>query len=159
MRTLFIVPRRYAERGSVAVEMAVSLTILILFLAVPLFFAEIFWFYSVAQKAAHDATRFLATASRIEMTTQAAAGGDAPVAILAKSIADAEIAQTEPMFDAWSIVVQCDLSQCGWAVPQTVRVQVRLRISDRIFGAFTDDFTNGQGVNLTADTTMSYAGK
>ena len=151
--------RKRSGRGSVSVEMAFFLPILLLFLAVPLFFAQVFWYYSVAQKAAHDAARFLATATRIEMTTQATGGGDAPVAILARSIADAEIAEIQPMFDAWAIAVQCDLTQCGMGVPQTVRVQVRIQMTDKFLRDFTDEFTNGQKITLTADATMSYAGK
>jgi hypothetical protein len=138
--------------------MAFSLTILTLFLAVPLFFAQVFWYYSVAQKAAHDAARFLSTASRLEMATLGTGDSDAPVSVLAKQIALAETDEIRPMLDARTIVVQCDLTQCGWSVPQTVRVQVRIRISDKILCVFTDEFTNGQGINLTADSTMNYAG-
>jgi hypothetical protein len=132
--------------------------ILTLFLAAPLFFAQVFWYYSVAQKAAHDAARYLATASHIEMATLGTGDSDAPVAVLAKQIALAETDEIRPLLDARTIVVQCDLTQCGWTVPQKVRVQVRLRISDKLFSAITDEFTNGQGINLTADATMSYAG-
>jgi hypothetical protein len=158
MRTIFVSLRRQREQGSVTIEMAFSLTILTLFLAVPLFFAQVFWYYSVAQKAAHDAARFLSTASRLEMATLGTGDSDAPVSALAKQIALAETDEIRPMLDARTIVVQCDLTQCGWSVPQTVRVQVRIRISDKILGAITDEFTNGQGINLTADSTMNYAG-
>jgi len=158
MRTRFVGVRRRAEQGSVAVEMAFSLMILLLFLAVPLFFAQVFWYYSVAQKAAHDAARFLATASHLEMTTLGNGDSDAPVSTLAKQIALAETDEIRPMLDARTIVVQCDLTQCGWSVPQTVRVQVRIRISNQVLSGVTDYFTNGQGINLTADSTMNYAG-
>jgi Flp pilus assembly protein TadG len=158
MRTIFVSPRRQREQGSVAIEMAFSLAILTLFLAVPLFFAQVFWYYSVAQKAAHDAARFLSTASRLEMATLGTGDSDAPVSALAKQIALAETDEIRPMLDARTIVVQCDLTQCGWSVPQTVRVQVRIRISDKILSVITDEFTNGQGINLTADSTMNYAG-
>lgn len=135
--------------------------ILILFLAVPLFFARVFWYYSVAQKAAHDAARLLSSASQIEMTTLGADDTDAPVAALARAIVVAETDEIRPALDARTIVIQCDMSQCGWARPQTVRVQVRIRISDKILGPITDSFykVNGQGLNLTADVTMGYAGK
>jgi hypothetical protein len=32
-------------------------------------------------------------------------------------------------------------------------------MTDKILGAFTDEFTNGAKIKLTADATMSYAGK
>ena len=41
-------------RGSVAVECAIVLPILLLLISGLLFFARVFWCYTVAQKAAHD---------------------------------------------------------------------------------------------------------
>jgi Flp pilus assembly protein TadG len=160
MKTLSTGWSRHREQGSVAVEAALVLPILLLFLAVPLFFARVFWYYSVAEKAAHDAARFLSTATQVEMKTQTGGGGDAPLANVARSIADAEIEEIKPALDAWSIAVQCDLSPCGIAVPQTVRVQVRLRISDNIFAPITDPYYKvaGEGLLLTSDLTMRYAG-
>jgi len=150
-----------SQRGSIAVEAAVCIPILILFLVVPLFFARVFWYYSVAQKAAHDAARYLATATRVEMTTLGANDSDAPVAALAKAIVLAETDEIRPVLDARTISVQCDLDVCGWGPPQKVRVSVRLRVSDNIFGAITNDIymVNGQGINLYADVTMGYAGR
>jgi Flp pilus assembly protein TadG len=161
MRTSSIGLRRHSERGGVAVEAAILLPILILFLAVPLFFARVFWYYSVAQKAAHDAARFLATASQVEMMTLGANDGDAAVAVLAKAIVLAETEEIRPMLDGRTILVQCDQNVCGWAVPQTVRVSVRLRVSDNFLGSLTDDYykVDGKGLNLTADVSMGYAGK
>lgn len=158
MKTIFVSRRRHAEQGSVTIEMAFSLTILTLFLAVPLFLAQVFWYYSVAQKAAHDAARFLSTASRLEMATLGAGDSDAPVAVLARQIVLAETDEIRPVLDSRSITVLCDLAQCGYSVPQTVRVQVRMRVSDKILSGITDEFTNGQGIDLTADSTMNYAG-
>lgn len=158
MRTIFVNRRRHAEQGSVTIEMAFSLTILTLFLTVPLFFAQVFWYYSVAQKAAHDAARFLSTASRLEIAAVGTGDSDAPVAVLARQIVLAETDEIRPMLDARPIAVQCDLTQCGLSVPQTVRVQVRMKISDKIFSVITDEFTNGQGIILTADSTMNYVG-
>jgi Flp pilus assembly protein TadG len=142
------------------VETAIILPILIVFLALPLFFARVFWYYSVAEKAAHDAARVLSTATSVEMRTQAGGGGDSPMANVARSIADAELEEIKPVLDAWSIAAQCDLSPCGISVPQTVRVQVRLRVSDNIFGPITDPIykVEGEGILLTADVTMRYAG-
>jgi hypothetical protein len=161
MKTSSIGLRRHAERGSVAIEAALVLPFLLLFLAVPLFFARVFWYYSVAQKAAHDAARFLASASQVEMQTLGPDDADAPVATLARAIALAESDEIRPVLDARTIVMQCDLSQCGWGVPQKVRVQIRLRVSDNVLGSITDEYykVNGKGLDLTADVSMGYAGK
>jgi hypothetical protein len=32
-------------------------------------------------------------------------------------------------------------------------------MTDKILGAYTDEFTNGKTIKVTADATMSYAGK
>ena len=163
MNSANIRQRRRRERGIAAVEAAVAMVLLILCLAVPLFLARIFWYYSVAQKAAHDAARFLSTASRVEMLTLGPGfEGAAPIADVARDIVLAEIAEIRPQLDAWAIDVQCDLTSCGMTVPKSVRVQVRIRIHDAILPAITDEFFYNQGnraVNMTANVTMNYVGR
>jgi Flp pilus assembly protein TadG len=141
------------ERGAVAVEMAMILPILILFLTGLVFFARVFWYYSVIQKAAHDTTRFLSTATQIEMRTTGA-----PIAVVARSIAEAETAVLNPVVDAIAIDVQCNFATCGFAVPATVRTVIQVRMRDNIFGTLTSAFYGEDGLLLTADVTMRYAG-
>jgi hypothetical protein len=132
--------------------------LLILFLAVPLFLARIFWYYSVAEKAAHDGARFLSQASRLEI--RASTGGAEPaVAALARAIAEAELDEIRPGLVAASHAAQCDGLPCdGMSIPTIVRVAVRIRISDDIFGFVTDPIFGEDGLLLTADVTMRYAG-
>lgn len=158
MKTLF--SRRYqqAERGSVAIEAAIILPVLILFLAVPLFLARIFWYYSVAEKAAHDGARFLSQASRMEI--QGSTGGLEPgVAAIARAIANAELDEIRPGLIGAASTAQCDGVTCdGLIVPTYVRMHVRIRVRDQVFGFITDPLFGDEGLPLTADVTMRYAG-
>lgn len=144
---------RKTHRGGIAVEMAIVLPILILLLATLVFFARVFWYYSVAQKAAQDAARFLSTASQIELRTTGA-----PVAALARAIAETETASLDPVVEVKDIVVQCNFINCGVTLPTTVRVAVTLTIRDDLLGPYTSAFFGTDGVVLTADVTRRYAG-
>jgi hypothetical protein len=149
---------RRTEQGSIAVETAIILPVLLLFLAVPFFLARLFWYYSVAEKAAHDSARFLSHATRMEI--QGSTGGAEPgVAALARAIANAELDEVRPGLVGASPTVQCDGLSCdGLSIPTMVRVVVRIRVRDDIFGFATDPFFGEDGLLLTADVTMRYAG-
>jgi hypothetical protein len=132
--------------------------LLILFLAVPLFLARIFWYYSVAEKAAHDGARFLSQTSRLEI--QASTGGAEPaVAALARAIAEAELDEIRPGLVGAAPAAQCDGLPCnGLSIPTMVRVAVQIRVRDDMFGFVTDPIFGEDGLLLTADVTMRYAG-
>ncbi|MCD2518364.1 pilus assembly protein [Massilia sp. G4R7] len=158
MNTFFLRRHRRKQRGGVAIEAAILLPVIILFLAVPLFLARIFWYYSVAEKAAHDGARFLSQVSRVEI--QASSGGAEPgVAALAKAIVNAELAEIRPGLVGATPSVLCDGLMCGGlSVPSMVRVAVQIRVRDDIFGFVTDPFFGEDGLLLTADVTVRYAG-
>jgi Flp pilus assembly protein TadG len=87
--------RRY-EDGIIAVEAALVLPILLLFLGLPsIVLAFYFRQYSAAQKAANDAATYLSTAPRLEFTT-ATSGGDFAALTVAKSIITKELADVVP---------------------------------------------------------------
>lgn len=148
---------RRKERGSAAVEAAIVLPALILFLAVPLFLARIFWYYSVAEKAAHDGARFLSQATRLEI--QASSGGAEPAVVgLTKAIVNDELDGIRPGLVGATPSVLCDGLICGGlSIPSTVRVAVQIRIRDEVFGFVTDPLFGGDGLLLTADVTVHYA--
>ena len=81
MRQTFKVPGRQYERGVIAVEAAIVLPILLIFLGLPsIILATYCRQYTAAQKAVHDAALYLATAPNVELTT---AGPDGFAAITA----------------------------------------------------------------------------
>lgn len=141
-----------------AIEMTVVLLVMIVLLTVPVFFARVFWYYSVAQKAAHDAARFLSTASQAELRTPGAGNGPAAVAALAREIAETETAVLNSVMDPKYIDVQCNFGTCGAGVPATVRVFIQMRMRDDMFAPYTYAFYGQDGLLLTADVTMRYAG-
>jgi Flp pilus assembly protein TadG len=154
------VPRRARgaagrQRGVAAVELALLLPIMLVFLAFPLFFARYFWHYTVAQKAAQDAARYLSTISVQEMKTASLA--QSAVAI-ASQIATTEMAELNPGSAPPSVAFVCgaDPSTGTGArpLPATVRVHVAMDMFDNIFGMVD---TGRYGWPITVDVEMRYA--
>lgn len=145
---------RRHQRGIAAIELAVILPVMLLLLTIPLFFGRVFWHYTVAQKAAHDAARYLSGVSLAEMTAPAGIGH---VVAVAQAIATAEMSDLNPGPYAPVVTIQCDGISCdGFIMPSTVRVVVRMPMYDGIFSSFTSDIVGVSGLLLTADVTMRY---
>jgi Flp pilus assembly protein TadG len=148
------------EDGSVAVEFAAVLgTILIPLLAAALFFGRFFWHYTVAEKAAHDAARFLASASPTEMKVQCVSTRDACIVSAAQNLAYTEIDELNPGSALPQVTVYCDDQRCpvnrGSAVPKTVAVDILMTVEDPFLTAVTSFFTPDKGsiaipINATA---------
>lgn len=107
-----------SERGSVAVEMAIMLPILVVFLGfTSLYWAYYFRQYSAFRKAAHDAALYLATAPRLDLTT-AGTDGNFVATTLARRIVDKELAGMVHEDAPVELFIGC-LYQLGTAEPQT----------------------------------------
>jgi hypothetical protein len=144
-------PRR--QRGVAAVEAAIVLPILILFLTFPIFFARCYWHYTAAQKAAQDAARYLSTVPAQEMRSKKLAKAAAAIAL---EIAQKEIAELAPGTTIDDPQVYCDESLCGTfpgKLPGTVHVLLNFGVVDNIFGVVD---TGRYGFQITADVTMPY---
>jgi Flp pilus assembly protein TadG len=134
------------ERGSVAVECAIVIPIFLFMLSGMLFFGRLFWHYTVIQKAAHDAARFLATAPLRDM--MAANGADVPLALVASKIASDEIAELNP-----------GDSKCyGDKVPQKILARVKLQVTDPFLDAYTAEFTDGNPIQIEAVMATDWVG-
>lgn len=158
MKTSFIRCFRRTEQGGVAVEAAAFVPIIIMFLAVPLFLARVFWYYSVAEKAAHDGARFLSQATQTEIK-EVAGGAQVAVATLAEAIVDAELEEIRPRLVVAGVTVLCDNLRCsGAGVPSIVHVAVEIRVRDEVFAPITERLFGEDGLRLTAAVTMRYAG-
>jgi hypothetical protein len=149
---------RTPAKGSAAVEMAIILPVFLVLLAVPLFFARVFWFYDVGQKAAHDATRFLSTATQAEMRTAGGGFSEAKVAAVARWIAQQELEGLLPFTDGILIDVQCNAGACGLAVPSTVHVGVQIGLHDNILDSLTAESVGSTDMVLYGNVTMRYVG-
>ncbi|WP_020653024.1 TadE/TadG family type IV pilus assembly protein [Massilia niastensis] len=143
------------ERGAAAIELALLLPILVTFLGFSLFWGRYFWHYTAAQKAAHDAARYLSTVSEQEMReptlTPAAAA-------LARGIALAEIEDLNPGRIAPAVIVLCGGETCvgaqGMALPATVSVTIRMGVHD--IAGLVDFGRYGVPIEVTSE--MRYVG-
>lgn len=146
-------------KGSVAVEMAIMLPLLILLLALGLFFARIYMFYSVGQKAAHDATRFLSTVTQAEMRTPGGGFNEMRVAALARWIAQEELMDIVGFADGIMIRISCNARDCGADIPDTVQVQVQIALHDDVLGNLTSIYMGNTDVVVIGEVTMRYVGR
>lgn len=151
---------RRNQDGVAAIELALVLPILVALLSAPLLFGRVFLHHSMAQKAAHDAARFLASAPQRDITWRKRDGTEVGAAALARAIARSTLAEANTGFAMPSVDVFCDGETCTRAtVPTRVQVIVQMDITDQLFTGFTGDYTGDWGIPVRADVTMAYVGK
>jgi len=153
--------RRYrgSANGSVAVEMALILPLFLILLAGPLYMARAAWFYSVGQKAAHDATRYIATATQAELRTGGGGFNEARVPAIARWIAQQELGEIVPLSDSIVITIQCDGDGCGSLAPTRVRTGVQITLHDNLLGGLTMDYLGSADMTMNSEVTMRYVAK
>lgn len=148
-------PLPAARRGAAAIEAAIILPIIIVFLTFPIFYARCFWHYTAAQKAAQDAARYLSAVPAQEMRSKKLAKA---AAVIALQIAQREIAELSPGTEIDDPQIYCDDVLCGSVpgkVPDTVHVFINFGMLDNFFGAVD---TGRYGLQITADVRMRYVG-
>jgi hypothetical protein len=151
-----IIGSRKRQRGAAAIELALILPVLIVFLTFPIFYASVFWHYTVAQKAAKDAARYLSAVSAQEMRSKKFAPA---AAAIASEIAKTEIAELAPGSAIDDPVIECNGVPCkgvtGGALPTTVHVYITFDMYDTFFGVA---YTGRYGLKIQSDVTMRYVG-
>lgn len=126
MRQTLKAGRQY-ERGATAVEAAIVLPILLLFLGLPsILYAFYFRQYTAVQKAAHDAAIYLSTAPRLEMTT-AGPDGNFAALTLAKKILAKELDGIVPGGTSVDSLISCvyrvaATMKVSFCTPQTYKL-------------------------------------
>jgi Flp pilus assembly protein TadG len=139
------------QRGIAAVELALIMPVFLIMLALPLYFGRVFWHYTVAQKAAHDAARYLSTVPLADLKNP---GKIAHVMAVAQDIAEAEMAELNPGPYRPNVGVLCDGYPCaGVFAPTKVTVVIQMSMADPIFADITFSLLGG-GVGLLADSTF-----
>lgn len=146
------------QRGVAAIEMAFILPVMMILLAVPLFFGRVFWHYTVAQKAAHDAARYLSEIPLTDINNLTRIGYHLAVA---GEIVAGEMSDLNPGSDPITVSYLCEYSfgyaPCdGKTTPKSVRVGVRISMSDAIFPNYTSDYLGDNGLVLSAAVAMPY---
>ena len=151
-------------RGSIAVECAIILPIFILMISTMLFFGRVFWHYTVAVKAAHDATRFLAAASLREMRSTAG-GSEVPIVGVAMRIVRDEVEELNPGgVVGTNVACRFGTTSLYWdacygiETPSKVRVRVTVAMSDPFLDGFTMWLNNGDPIVLKAVAASDYMG-
>lgn len=150
---------RRAATGSVVVEMALILPLFLILLAAPLYIARVAWFYSAGQKAAHDATRYLATATQAELRTPGGGFNEARVSAIARWIAQQELGEVVPFTDGIAIAIECDGDVCGGLIPSRVRTDIRISLQDNLLAGLTTQYLGYTDMTMTSDVTMRYVGQ
>ncbi|MCU6497850.1 pilus assembly protein [Rugamonas sp. A1-17] len=140
------------QRGIAAIELALILPVLLILLTFPLYLGRLFWHYSVIERAAQDAVRYLATVPLSEI--RSSSRGPALTAV-ARSIVDAELAELAPGPDVIGVTIGCDAVQClGFSAPTTVNVAIQLKLTDIFFSNVTS-----MTIPLTVNVTSPYLGR
>jgi Flp pilus assembly protein TadG len=147
---------RKRQAGAAAIELALLLPIMVVFLTIPIFYARCFWHYTAAQKAAQNATLYLSTVSAAEMRSKTLAKAAGDVAI---EIARRQIAELAPGSQIDEPQAYCDEVLCGkktaGSLPTTVHVNFTFSMYDNFFNAVD---TGRYGIPITATFRMRYVG-
>lgn len=118
------------QRGAVALELALTLGFLFPVAAMLIFYGRVLYNYEVAQKAAHDAVRYMASASILNINNPAMAAQEVAVA---QAILQQELSALNPNMLAMSVT--CDGQQCaGMGVPTTVTVGLQINVRNQMVG-------------------------
>jgi hypothetical protein len=142
------------QRGVAAIELAILLPILLIGLASLVLLAQYMWHYTVVNRAAQDAARFMSTIPRTEMNSRILAGRASDVAT---EIVRRELSDLAPEDELGDPIIDCDTDDCGFqaGIPHTVRVAVTFDFYDRIF----QTYLGPRGLTITANVTMNYVGR
>jgi Flp pilus assembly protein TadG len=118
------------QRGAVALELALTLGFLFPVAAMLMFYGRVLYNYEVAQKATHDAARYLASASLVNMKNTAMVGYEVAVA---QAIVQQQVSVLSP--NALTVSVTCDGLLCdGMTLPASVTVGVRINVRNEMYG-------------------------
>jgi len=166
MRQTLKAGRQY-ERGATAVEAAIVLPILLLFLGLPsILYAFYFRQYTAVQKAAHDAAIYLSTAPRLEMTT-AGPDGNFAALTLAKKILAKELAGIVPDGTSVESLISCvyrvaAATKVSFCTPQTYKLDANtlFRFDVAVGVPYVNPLTGRELSNMYMQTvvTVRYVG-
>jgi Flp pilus assembly protein TadG len=149
------------QAGGAAVEFALLLPLLVPFLTLGFFTVSILWHYTMAQKAAQDAARYLSTLSQAEITNPALASA---AGALAKQIVMRELEEISPASELTEILTYCDVTTVvsitcgGGAATATPPASVQVHFSILMFDPLGLVDTGWYGLKITANHTIRYVG-
>jgi Flp pilus assembly protein TadG len=167
MRYLVRPGRSQRQDGAVAVEAALIISlVLVPLMAFVLFFGRYFWYYTMAQKAVHDATLFMATAPLVDIRSNAASG-------LAASVIVSEIGD----MDNRALSTRVTTTECWFRIPANapflspfgcainaatpvlVRTTLSVEVTDPFLTGLTESLLGGEPLYITAQSSVRYVGR
>ena len=156
---------RDVQRGSVSIEAAVCITFILLpLMPVVLLFGRYFWYYTVAQKAAHDAGLYMASAPLSEVKGSSAAGMANDIINWETSDLDLATKGTLVPTAICGYKLSQSSSYISWFTcnssytPTQVRAGVVATIKDPFLGTITNTLWGLDGIAISAGVTMRYVG-
>lgn len=156
---------RRSEDGAVAIEAALCMVfILVPVMAFILLLGRYFWYYTVAQKAAHDAAAYMASAPLLEIKSSkgsAALASDIISWETADLDADTTATVVPTVFCGYKFGFSSDIQwlNCnGSYTPIGVRTGVVMTVTDPFLSPVTNAIWGSDGVPIAAIVNMSYVG-
>ena len=156
LNILHLTKQTEKQQGVAAVEFVLIVPILVMLVALPLFFGRVFMHYSVIQKAALSAAMYYATVPVSDVNTQARALEVEKIAIGLVSDQITELRpgkNTKPVYQ-----VKCDGGPCGWGTPTNITMHIRVVMYDDVFSVYTWKLGTTKGIRLEAEVTVPYVG-
>ena len=148
---------RTTQRGSVTVEMALILIVMLMIMAGVFEFSRAFWYYNALDKSTRDAARFMSAVTSIDITNSS---NTASAVATAKSLAllTANGANISPPLTASNIDIKCDAAACTGTKPSNITVTI-INFSIKIGRFFPFVLVPGGNygdTTLSPSTTMRY---
>ena len=148
---------RTGQKGSVTVEMALLLIVMVMIMAGIFEFSRTFWYYNALDKSTRDAARFMSAVTSIDIINST---NTAAAVATAKNLAltTANNANVSPALTASNIDIKCDAAACTGTKPNNVTVTI-VNFSVKIGGIFPFILANGGNygnATLSPSTTMRY---
>jgi len=154
------------QRGAVAVEAAICMAfILVPLLALILLFGRYFWYYTAAQKAAHDAATFLASAPLSEIKNAGAAGFATNIIGWETGDLDASTIETLSPTAICGYRIPASSTYISWyecnstGTPVAVRGGVVMTVADPFFSPITRGILGVNGLPIFVGVNMRYVGR
>ena len=141
------------QRGAVALELALSLPVLLTLLVALVFYGRVMYHYEVAQKAAWVGVRYLSSVPAINMKNQQQAAHEVA---LATALIQTELSALAPAPGSLYISVNCDNAPCGLfnMLPAMVNVSVIIDVPGDLSG-YGETLTH---VRVRANHNLRYVG-
>jgi Flp pilus assembly protein TadG len=127
------VPPGRLQRGVAAVELALILAFGLFLVPSVVVLGRIFWTYTALQKATHDAARYMAAVSVVDITNYDKA--QVAIAVAQRMVAQAAAAaHISPALPAGAVAVWCDGEVCGSNTipPVLIRVSASRPLYDQL---------------------------